>query len=162
MGTRPEGPSARLFRRIRFGRLARFSLLDTRQSRTDQPACSPLQGEIKFACPDALADQQTLPEPTQERWLLHGLKRSDAQWNVIAQQVMMTRWDLGLGLVRAGAIPPGSPPAARLRDVRDHPPVLAHRLPHRLDDPGTRRLRLHGGVVRGGGWRSRRVTAVRR
>ena len=33
----PDGPDMRLYRRIPFGRLAEFNVLDTRQYRTDQP-----------------------------------------------------------------------------------------------------------------------------
>ena len=31
----------------------------------------------------------------QEAWLQRGLDRSHATWNVLAQQVMFTKWDLG-------------------------------------------------------------------
>ena len=33
----PRGPDMRLYRTVRFGRLAEFQVLDTRQYRTDQP-----------------------------------------------------------------------------------------------------------------------------
>ena len=45
--------SLRLFRQFRFGRLAELSVLDTRQYRTDQPACPPLAEDVKLACPAA-------------------------------------------------------------------------------------------------------------
>ena len=33
----------------------------------------------------------------QERWLFDNLDKSKARWNVIAQQVMVARWDSGPG-----------------------------------------------------------------
>jgi alkaline phosphatase D len=35
--------------------------------------------------------------PEQERWLLEGLRGSEARWNVLAQQVFMARVDAGPG-----------------------------------------------------------------
>ncbi|MDT0341835.1 alkaline phosphatase D family protein [Streptomyces litchfieldiae] len=63
----PDGPDARLHRRLTVGDLATVNVLDTRQYR------SPAEGSILGAA--------------QERWLLDGLRRSDATWNVLAQQV---------------------------------------------------------------------------
>jgi alkaline phosphatase D len=80
----PHGPDALLYRRLTFGDLAEFSLLDTRQYRTDQPCGDGL----KPPCGQELDEAATLTGPDQERWLLDGLDRSAARWNVIAQQVM--------------------------------------------------------------------------
>jgi alkaline phosphatase D len=85
----PRGTSMLLYRRLAFGDLAEFSVLDTRQYRTDQPCGD----RVKPLCPEALAAAATLMGPQQERWLLQGLLRSRAQWNVIAQQVMMAKVD---------------------------------------------------------------------
>jgi len=90
----PRGSELRLYRRLRFGDLAEFSVLDTRQYRTDQP-CG--DGN-KSLCPEALNPQATMMGAEQERWLFNNLDRSKALWNVIAQQVMMARWDSGPGL----------------------------------------------------------------
>jgi alkaline phosphatase D len=81
----------RLYRRLAFGDLAEFSVLDTRQYRTDQP-CS--DGN-KPQCADALSPQATLLGGEQERWFLEGLQRSQRRWNIIAQQVMMAKIDRG-------------------------------------------------------------------
>ncbi len=85
-----------LYRRLSFGSLAELYVLDTRQYRTDQPCGDGLQ----FLCADALAPSATLTGGTQEQWLFDGLRSSTATWNVLAQQVMMMKWDLGslLGL----------------------------------------------------------------
>lgn len=85
----PRGSKMRLYRRLAFGDLAEFSVLDTRQYRTDQP-CG--DGN-KPQCPEALAEDATLLGPEQERWFLDGLRRSPAKWNIIAQQVMMAKVD---------------------------------------------------------------------
>jgi alkaline phosphatase D len=90
----PSGPrdsSLRLFRRFQYSNLADLHLLDTRQYRSDQPCGDGLQP----ICADVLDPEATLFGQTQESWLLRGLHRSQARWNVLAQQIMMTRWDLG-------------------------------------------------------------------
>jgi alkaline phosphatase D len=81
----PRGPDMLLYRRLRFGDLAEFSVLDTRQYRSDHPC-----GDGETArCAAALDPSKTMTGPEQERWLLDGLTRSNTRWNVIAQQVMM-------------------------------------------------------------------------
>jgi alkaline phosphatase D len=85
----PRGSKMRLYRRLPFGDLAEFSVLDTRQYRTDQPC----DDGNKPQCAAALAEDATLLGRDQERWLLDGLRRSSAKWNIIAQQVMMAKVD---------------------------------------------------------------------
>ena len=89
----PKGSSLRLYRRLAFGNLAEFSVLDTRQYRTDQP-CG--DGN-KPQCPEALAPEATLMGAEQERWFFDGLGRSRAKWNIVAQQVMMAKVDRKAG-----------------------------------------------------------------
>jgi alkaline phosphatase D len=85
----PSGPTMQLYRRIAFGRLAQFDVLDTRQYRTDQPC-----GDgTKPPCGGELNPEATLLGDKQEAWLLDGLAKSPATWNVLAQQVMMARVD---------------------------------------------------------------------
>ena len=85
----PKGPDMELYRKIRFGKLAEFFVLDTRQYRTDQP-CG--DGR-KWPCDDALKPDATMLGATQRDWLFKGLENSAAGWNVLAQQVMMARVD---------------------------------------------------------------------
>jgi alkaline phosphatase D len=74
-----------IYRRLNFGNLASFSMLDTRQYRSDQPC-----GDgSKPACPESLDSKQTMMGSAQEQWLMQGLRQSRARWNVIAQQVMV-------------------------------------------------------------------------
>ena len=89
----PQGPDMRLYRRINYGDLAQFSVLDTRQYRTDQPC-----GDgFKERCARALSDRQTMTGPGQERWLKEGMCRSRARWNVAAQQTMLAEYDFRAG-----------------------------------------------------------------
>jgi alkaline phosphatase D len=89
----PQGSSLQLYRRLAFGDLAEFSVLDTRQYRSDQPC-----GEgNKPQCAGALSPQQTMLGGEQERWFLDGLQSSQRRWNVIAQQVLMAKIDRGTG-----------------------------------------------------------------
>lgn len=85
----PKGSRLALYRRLTFGNLAEFSVLDTRQYRTDQP-CG--DGN-KPQCPEALDPAATILGPEQERWFLDGLSRSKARWNLVAQQVLLAKVD---------------------------------------------------------------------
>ncbi|MDA7978536.1 MAG: alkaline phosphatase D family protein [Pirellulales bacterium] len=81
----PQGPDMRLYRGAKFGRLAEFQVLDTRQHRTDQPnrdRSSPLNDF-------ALSRENSLLGRQQRNWLKSSLIQSHATWNVLAQQVMM-------------------------------------------------------------------------
>ncbi|WP_033434582.1 alkaline phosphatase D family protein [Saccharothrix syringae] len=85
-GARPNGGGIQLYRRVRWGTLATFHMLDTRQYRDDQ-AC----GDGWKYCPEAGAPARSLPGVTQENWLLDGLGQRDATWDVIGQQVFFAR-----------------------------------------------------------------------
>ena len=91
------GSAARLFRRFDFGRLAEINVLDTRQFRTNQPCGGPFDqlppagDDLAFACGQERDPAATMTGAFQEAWLKNGLASSKARWNVIAQQVMMTR-----------------------------------------------------------------------
>ncbi|MGJ6969149.1 alkaline phosphatase D family protein [Streptosporangium sp. G11] len=90
---RPDGPDALMYRRVQYGKLAEFSVLDTRQYRSDQPC-----GDGRKApCAEAEDPARTMTGPEQEQWLLDGLSRSKARWNVIAQQTIMAAFDYDLG-----------------------------------------------------------------
>ncbi|MEJ7825924.1 MAG: alkaline phosphatase D family protein [Solirubrobacteraceae bacterium] len=87
----PQGPDMLLYRRLSWGALAEFSVLDTRQYRTDQPCGDGLKS--REGCPESLDPTATMTGPDQERWLLQGLARSNARWNVIGQQTMLAEYD---------------------------------------------------------------------
>ncbi len=87
----PQGPDLLLYRRIAWGELAEFSVLDTRQYRTDQPCGDGLNP--RETCAESLDPAATMTGPEQERWLLQGLARSRARWNAIGQQTMLAEYD---------------------------------------------------------------------
>jgi alkaline phosphatase D len=93
----PRGPDMRLYRRISFGDLARFFVLDSRQHRTRQP-CGDGRRQ---PCPEVMAEDATILGAEQERWLVDGFAASPARWNLVAQQVMMARVDFAPGEVEA-------------------------------------------------------------
>lgn len=65
----PRGPDMQLYRRLTFGNLAEFNVLDTRQYRTDQPC-----GDgTKPRCEQVFDPNATLTGAEQERWLFDGL-----------------------------------------------------------------------------------------
>jgi alkaline phosphatase D len=82
-----------LYRKLSFGQLAEFLVLDTRQYRTDQP-----NGDGGHDINDAAqSPQATLLGPRQRDWVEASLGNSPASWNVLAQQVMMGMVDLEPG-----------------------------------------------------------------
>lgn len=82
-----------LHRQIDFGTLASFYVLDTRQFRTDQP-CDPDDSAIQPACPERLDENQALLGRAQMRWLERGFRQGHSTWNILAQQIMFTPWNL--------------------------------------------------------------------
>jgi alkaline phosphatase D len=89
----PKGPDMTLYRKIAFGRLAAFNVLDTRQYRSGLP-CG---GGRKPPCPEALSPDRTMLGLGQRQWLFDSLASSSATWNVLAQQIMMARVDRTYG-----------------------------------------------------------------
>jgi alkaline phosphatase D len=82
----PGGINIPLYRRVRWGRLATFHMLDTRQFRDDQ-AC----GDGWKNCPDADLTGRSLPGAAQEAWLLDGLAQHYGTWDFLGQQVFFAR-----------------------------------------------------------------------
>lgn len=88
----PHGPDAQLYRRLRWGRLAQFDILDTRQYRSNQA-----YGDgAHVPGPESDDPARTITGATQERWLIDGWRRSDALWNVVPQQVTFSQRKLDL------------------------------------------------------------------
>ena len=89
----PKGPDMRIYRRLDYGQLARFHVLDGRQYRSEQP-CIPAngshQGHIATnLCHDLRDPGRTMLGWQQEAWLDQGFAQSKAQWNVIAQDLLV-------------------------------------------------------------------------
>ncbi|MDN5724976.1 MAG: alkaline phosphatase D family protein [Propionibacteriales bacterium] len=81
-----------LYRRVRWGKLANFHMLDTRQFRANQ-AC----GDGWQNCKDADLDTRSILDTLksgarpQEQWLLDGLAEKTATWDFLGQQVFFAR-----------------------------------------------------------------------
>ena len=85
----PNGSEIQMYRRARFGDLAEFDFLDTRQFRTNQPC-----GDgYRVACADVTSAKAHMISAEEEAWLMQNLQSRDARWNVVAQQVMMMSLD---------------------------------------------------------------------
>ncbi|MFC4997133.1 alkaline phosphatase D family protein [Dactylosporangium cerinum] len=82
----PTGNSIPLFRRVRWGTLATFHMLDTRQFRDDQ-AC----GDGWKVCAAADSTTRSLTGAAQEAWLLDGLAQHYGTWDILGQQVFFAR-----------------------------------------------------------------------
>jgi alkaline phosphatase D len=124
----PRGPSLQLYRRLRFGTLIDFSVLDTRQYRSDQ-ACG---GGLATGCAAALDPARTMLGAEQERWLFETVASARARWTVIGQQVptyarddakfnpagrfAMDKWD--------GYVPARQRLYARLKETRAPNPLI--------------------------------------
>lgn len=97
----PSGPNLQLYRRFRFGNLAEFSVLDTRQYRDDH-ACDDNGkggGQMVYDCQERLDPRRSMLGAAQEKWLLDGWSQSQATWNVVAQQQLMAQLEQKLGEV---------------------------------------------------------------
>lgn len=94
---RPQGSAMQIHRRVRFGDLAEFQLLDTRQFKDDEDVCTAPPPNLGTRCPPVLDPERTMLGEVQERWLLDGLGRSSARWNVLAQTILMAQFDFGVG-----------------------------------------------------------------
>ncbi|MFD7130185.1 alkaline phosphatase D family protein [Streptomyces sp. NPDC059894] len=91
----PDGSDMRLYRRLHWGDLAQFDVLDTRQYRSDQAYGDGAQ----LPGPDIDDPSRTMTGATQERWLLDGWRTSRALWNVVPQQVTFSQRKLDLNPV---------------------------------------------------------------
>ncbi|MFG2358583.1 alkaline phosphatase D family protein [Streptomyces sp. NPDC048521] len=91
----PSGSDMRLYRRLHWGRLAQFDVLDTRQYRSDQAYGDGAQPPG----PDIDDPSRTMTGATQERWLIDGWRSSRALWNVVPQQVTFSQRKLDLNPV---------------------------------------------------------------
>ena len=85
----PSGNSMRIYRRLQFGSLMDFSVLDTRQWRSDQASGDGVWSD----CAEALEPGRTMMGDVQERWLFDNLATAKAKWTVIGQQVYSFAFD---------------------------------------------------------------------
>lgn len=76
----PAGPDVRLHRRLPYGTLADFTMLDTRQYRSDQPC-----GDDRSTdCVERFDPDRTMLGGKQKAWLFAGFSQSPARWHIWA------------------------------------------------------------------------------
>ncbi|KAA6451894.1 alkaline phosphatase D family protein [Bacillus swezeyi] len=92
----PRGAEMSMYRRVTYGDLAEFHILDTRQYRDDQ-ANNDGNKPPSF---DSTDPSRTILGQEQKRWLYDGLRRSQSIWNVLAQQVFFSQVDHQAGEVK--------------------------------------------------------------
>ncbi len=92
----PRGIDMALHRRVSWGSLATFHMLDTRQYRGDQPCGDVFNSD----CAERTDPARSLPGSAQEQWLADGFRRSEARWDVLGQQVFFSQVDLTPGAGR--------------------------------------------------------------
>ena len=86
----PVGPDMQVYRRRRWGRLANFHMLDTRQFR-DVPGCD--RGDVFQDCAENEDPTRSLTGHAQEQWLAEGFAGSRANWDILGNQCFFSRRD---------------------------------------------------------------------
>jgi alkaline phosphatase D len=86
----PRGSDLRLYRRLGFGDLVGFDVLDGRSYRSDQACGDPFIGPD---CEGRTDPANTMLGQAQERWLVDGLRGSRARWNVLVNQTIFAPYD---------------------------------------------------------------------
>lgn len=82
---KPASSAIPLYRRLQWGTLARFHMMDTRQYRWQQ---APNDNCTEIKRPD-----RTLTGAAQETWLLDGLAAGGSRWDLLGQQVFFAARD---------------------------------------------------------------------
>lgn len=126
----PVGPDIQLFRRVHYGDLAQFHLLDTRQYRSDQAKWSAGTAVGGYS-PGAVDPDRSILGDAQERWLKDGLARSAARWNIIGNQTKFAPFDRKVG----AGVEYSSQDSWGEGYVADRDQLLAHIREHRPANP---------------------------
>jgi alkaline phosphatase D len=84
----PHAGHMQLYRSIPYGELVQFTVLDTRQFRTRQP-CNDKKTILN--CQERFDPRATMMGAAQEEWFSKTLSASPAQWNIVANQVMISQ-----------------------------------------------------------------------
>lgn len=84
---RPDGPNIKLYRRLTYGNLATFHVLDGRTFR-DPQGCGDGRHEH---CEEAYDPARSMLGFEQEDWLYEGFAQARTTWNVLANQVAMSQ-----------------------------------------------------------------------
>jgi alkaline phosphatase D len=94
-------PRDRIFRNLRWGRLATMHLLDTRQYRDPEVPANTRVADLLDAQDTALppgeqmfAEGRTTLGARQKRWLTHNLRRRTGMWQIIGSSYDMSPWKI--------------------------------------------------------------------
>ncbi len=134
----PRGPYLPLHRRLEWGRLAQFHILDTRQFRTPQPCPKPGRGggaPIRD-CQERNDPAGSMLGAEQERWFAESVAASRAGWNLIVQTTRMAQADTLAG-----------PGEILYSDAWDGYPAARSRLLDALAKPAVNNSLVFGGDV---------------
>lgn len=88
--TAPTGPDLQIYRRVAWGELATFHMIDGRQYRDPQP-CGGGLGD----CPERTSVDRTLLGADQRQWLADGIDGSTAVWDVVGNQTVFVPLPFG-------------------------------------------------------------------
>ncbi len=83
--TRRAPGELRIYRRLNYGKLAEFTMLDDRQYRTDNPYGDGESDHNKFTN----VGEYTMLGAEQERWVARGFENSRSQWNIVGQGLLL-------------------------------------------------------------------------
>ena len=90
---RPAGRYTQLYRTLRWGQLATFYVLDTRQFRSVQGCGDGTRAD----CAARLDPARSILGPVQEAWLAEQSRLAETRWDVLAQQVFFANFDRTAG-----------------------------------------------------------------
>lgn len=132
-----SGSEVRLYRRVGWGGLATFHVLDSRQYRSPHPCATAAQrgGQVVDRCAEALDPSATMLGAAQERWLAEGLASETARWSLVTQQTLFARLHLTDG------------PTARYSDIWDGYAATQARTIAALSAPAVRNAVILSGDV---------------
>lgn len=90
----PDSADYRIHRTVEHSDLLRLFVLDGRQYRSGYPVGTASQG---LDTPERFGEERTMLGAEQEAWLGEQLAATDARWNAIAQQTVMTATPIPVG-----------------------------------------------------------------
>jgi alkaline phosphatase D len=75
----------RIYRRLNYGKLAEITMLDDRQYRSDNPYGDGESDHNQYKN----VGSYTMLGAEQERWVTRGFEKSDSQWNIVGQGLLL-------------------------------------------------------------------------
>lgn len=85
----PAGIDMQIYRRVQWGQLANFHMMDTRQYRDDQLAGDGWDKNVE----ERWDASRSITGGAQEKWLIDGFRSSTARWDLLGQQVFFAERD---------------------------------------------------------------------